>query len=159
MSDTRNGTNETNVGAYIETSMRARLDDVQDLIKLAGGDEGHEITDDRAAALGLDPDGDLPGMFRESAESALTEYPARVEVTITFEVVLGFGTDDRLLIECDVADDGIAGRPTLDGCRFEIRRVLYRLSKWSAGSEVVLTGEDREAAEELARRVVPELVE
>jgi hypothetical protein len=162
MSDTRNGVDETDAASYAETAMRGRLDDLSELTKAAGysGRGVIAVSAAKLEALGFDREGDP---LNEQAERLLDEYPLCVEATTTFEIVLGTGgPDDRLLIEC-----GAVGHHTVFGAGhtveskkpvYEIRRVLYRYS-WMGSAEVELVGEDRETAEELARHVVPELVE
>ncbi|HXR30588.1 MAG TPA: hypothetical protein VN752_05565 [Solirubrobacterales bacterium] len=146
----------------IEEHKRSRLDDIAALVKLASlpddealnewsNDEllAHDIGYGEAGPLSLDT-------VREQADERLNEYPLSVEATMTFEVVIGTGgPDDRLLFECVGVD---AGPHDGGGDRWEINRVIYRYS-WTGSAERVLSGEDRETAEELARRVVPELVE
>jgi hypothetical protein len=158
MCDTRKDRIERAFRAEAETAMHARLDAIRDLVKLAAGDEGHEVTDDRAGELGLDPDGDGPAMFREDAEERLREYLLSIETTTTFEVVLGTGgPDDRLIFECSVCGRA-EQRPGEGSCTlYEIDQVLYYSRIVSA--ERVLSGDDLAVAEAFGRRVVPELAE
>lgn len=130
--------------AEVDEAMRSRLDDLGELVSIANGDQPTVTT---ATALGIDVD-DPQG----SAMQRLDDYPLCVEATTTFEVVLGTGgPDDRLLVECD--------RYGQEGeWSYEVRRVLYRYS-WTGSAERELTGYERAIALELARRVVPELVE
>lgn len=126
----------------IAKHMRGRLDDLAGLFAVVDG----EATDTEAEDL-------------EEAEEQLDEYPLCVEATTTFEIVLGTGgPDDRLLIECNVANcSGESFRPgSGETPSYEIRRVLYRYS-WSNSAEVELVGKDKEVAERFAQHVVPEL--
>lgn len=145
----------------VDSHMRSRLDELHNLSRLANpGVDLDEWSNDELLAMdiGYGVAGPLSREYiQEQAEERLNEYPLCVEATTTFEVVLGTGgPDDRLIFECSYEIN-----PTLDDTAhrdYEIRRVLYRYS-WTGSAERVLTGEDRETAEELARRVVPELVE
>lgn len=149
---------QTNAAAYVGTAMRGRMDDIADLVEIAAAGASTVDHADRLEALGIESQLD-DDASREEADERLSELPLCVERTMTFEVVLGTGgPDDRLCFECEIglacpADDDTITTPT-----YEIRRVLYRYS-WSGSGEVELYGEDREAAEAFARRVVPELVE
>lgn len=149
--------------------LRSRLDQLHNLQRLANpGVDLDEWSNDELLGLDIGVESAPYGIagplsreyIQEQAEERLSEYPLCVEATTTFEVVLGTGgPDDRLLFECDVARDVRGGMPSSDEDEsYEIRRVLYRYS-WMGSTERELTGEDRETAEELARRVVPELVE
>lgn len=155
---------QTNAAAYVGTAMRGRMDDIRALVGIAETNDLSRVSDLSNAqieALGIDVT-DNAGEWCEEAEERLAEFPLCVEATTTFEVVLGTGgPDDRLCFECDRVDlAAVHGQtvPFADRWAYEIRRVLYRYS-WSGSGEVELYGEDREAAEAFARRVVPELVE
>lgn len=140
----------------IEQEMRSRLDGLAVLIGTAEGKGEGWADPDQLEALGVMDKHATEGDAQEEAEERLREYPLAVETTMTFEVVIGTGgPDDRLLFECSGVD---AGPHDGGGDRWEINRVLYRYS-WSGSAERELTGEDRKTAEELARRVVPELAE
>jgi hypothetical protein len=136
--------------AEVGQAMRGRMDDITALLAIANGEE---ISEKGAEVLDLDPD-----ELAESADDHLTALPLAVEATTTFEIVLGTGgPDDRLLIECDrvVAGESVGGPDLFE---YEMRRALYRYS-WTGSGEVVLSGDDRDAAMDFARRVVPELAE
>lgn len=135
--------------AEIGEQMRGRLDDLALIIRTRdAGEAPDDVSSEALEALGFSLEG---GDAVEEAERLLDEYPLSVETTTVFEVVIGTGgPDDRLIFECSGSSD--VPEP------FEIDRVLYRYS-WTGSAERVLDGEDRETAEELARRVVPELVE
>ena len=139
----------------IEGALRDRLDDLAMLENIAAGNGS------RTERATMDLDTEDAEAARDDAAERLDEYPLCVEVTTTFEVVLGTGgPDDRLLFECDHQPEGperFDGAPGPREC-FEIRRVLYRYS-WTGSAERELRGDDRETAEALARRVVPELSE
>lgn len=137
----------------IEHHMRDRMQSIAALIRLR---EAHNAADDADAALleelGVEFEGGDP--LEDQAERLLDEFPLSVEATKLFEIVLGTGgPDDRLIVECREGEHNGVNQPS-----YEIRRILYRYS-WSGSAERELTGEDRETAEALARRVVPELVE
>jgi hypothetical protein len=141
--------------AEVEGAKRGRLDDLRALLLVASGD-GDQANEATVEALDIGAEYDDHelqndgGDLEERATEAIDEYPLCVEATTMFEVVLGTGgPDDRLLFECS----GGEGE-----WEWEIDRVLYRYS-WTGSAERVLSGEDRETAEELARRVVPELTE
>ncbi len=150
----------TDAAGYVGEAMRGRLDDLAALRQVIDGDAdlidqrelealdvGAEFEDHELQSYGSD--------LTDRAEERLDQLPLCIDRTTVFEIVLGTGgPDDRLLVECDTAQDW-----TPEGSvSFEIRRVLYRYS-WSGSAEVELSGEDRETAEAFARRVVPELVE
>jgi hypothetical protein len=149
--------------AEIDGNLRGRLDELHNLQRLANpGVDLDEWSNDELLALdiGYGQPGPLEREeIQEQAEDRLDEYPLSVETTTVFEVVLGTGgPDDRLIFECSTyprAGQAEGDRPYVI---YEIDRVLYRYS-WTGSAERVLSGEDRETAEELARRVVPELVE
>lgn len=154
---------ETNAVEYVSTALRSRLDELGDLSKIARGEDLGEYSNDEILALDLaygQPGPVDASQLSEEAEQRLIEYPLCVEATITFEIVLGTGgPDDRLLFECEPLEkagprEEVDSYPQL----YEIRRVLYRYS-WMGSAERALSGSDRETAEDLARRVVPELVE
>ncbi len=152
---TKTMANETDAGAYVEEAMRGRLDDLRVLTRTAAG-HGREFSNEELEAVGLEFDGLDPA---DDAAGRLYEYPLGVEATTTFEVVLGTGgPDDRLLFECDVVESRIIerGENVLQSVGYEVRRVYYRYS-WSGSAELELHDTDREVAEALARRVVPEL--
>lgn len=147
----------------IDANLRSRLDTIHNLSRLANpGVDLDEWSNDELLALdiGYGQPGPLErDEIQEQAEERLNEFPLCVEATTTFEVVIGTGgPDDRLLFECSVYDDGRIGEAGYSPQTYEISRVLYRYS-WTGSAERVLSGEDRETAEALARRVVPELVE
>lgn len=153
---------ETHAPSYVETAMRSRLDDIAVLVGTAEGKGEGWADPDKLDALGIEDihaDG-ATGNAEEEAQERLDEYPLAVEASVTFEVVIGTGgPDDRLLFECDVdlLEASEFGRfPDSEG--YTVRRVIYRYS-WEDSAERVLTGEDKETAEVLARRVVPELAE
>lgn len=164
--ETREPEPEPQVGdahAEIDGNLRSRLDELHNLQRLANpGVDLDEWSNDELLALeiGYGEPGPLSReTIQEQAEERLIEYPLCVEATTTFEVVIGTGgPDDRLLFECDVSQPHMGGDGPYGEVQYEIRRVLYRYS-WTGSAERVLSGEDRETAEELARRVVPELVE
>lgn len=149
--------------AEIDGNLRSRLDELHNLQRLANpGVDLDEWSNDELLALdiGYGQPGPLEREeIQEQAEERLNEYPLAVETTTVFEVVIGTGgPDDRLIFECSTyprAGQAEGDRPYVI---YEIDRVLYRYS-WTGSAERVLSGEDRETAEELARRVVPELVE
>lgn len=147
----------------IEKQMRDRLDDLallQKATRVGNLHTSYSKAEKRALeALGVSlRDGAAANPHvADEAQERLDEYPLCVEATTTFEVVLGTGgPDDRLLFECSV--DSNAASSMGGEVAYEIDRVLYRYS-WTGSAERELTGDDRETAEELARRVVPELVE
>jgi len=148
---------ETDAAAYVGVAMRGRLDHIAGLLTATWGDP-EQFSNDELLALdiGYGVPGPLTAEYvREEAESHLHALPLAVEVTTTFEVVLGTGgPDDRLLVECRAELDP---EQTLQP-QYEVRRILYRYS-WEGSGEVELVGEDRAAAEAFARRVVPELTE
>lgn len=159
-----------NAEAEVDSHMRSRLDELHNLQRLANpGVDLDEWSNDDLLRLeiGYGEAGPLSReTIQEQAEERLNDYPLCVETTTTFEVVLGIGgPDDRLLIECDQADclcegdhcggHDYYGKP---GVSYEISRMLYRYS-WEGSAEIELQGDDKEVAEEFARRVVPELVE
>lgn len=154
---------ETDPASYVDVAMRGRLDDLALLVGTAEGKGEGWADPEKLEALGVQDKHADPevGTAEEEAQERLDEFPLAVEATTTFEVVLGTGgPDDRLLFECsggpsraDAFDNPEANRDP-----YEIDRVLYRYS-WSGSAELELTGEDKETAEALARRVVPELVE
>lgn len=142
----------------IDAHLRSRLDTVHNLSRLANpGVDLDEWSNDELLALdiGYGQPGPLErDEIQEQAEERLNEFPLCVESTTLFEVVIGTGgPDDRLIFECNEIGTNGLNQP-----EYEIARVLYRYS-WTGSAERVLSGEDRETAEELARRVVPELVE
>ena len=147
---------ETDAQAYVETSAGDLVAELRDLTALTEYEDSEEARQDvgaeRIAALGLDPE----AFDRYNAEEAIDELPLAVEAMTTFEVVLGIGGPDRrLCFECDrVEMNSVSEVPFV----YEIRRVFYRYS-WDGSAEIDLSGPDRETAEALARRVVPELVE
>lgn len=147
----------------VDSHMRSRLDEIHNLDRLANPDvDLDEWSNDELLALdiGYGVEGALSREYiQEAAEEQLNEYPLCVEATTTFEVVLGTGgPDDLLLFECR-KELGTKEDPSdfLDA-HYEIRRVLYRYS-WMGSATRVLTGDLKEVAEEFARRVVPELSE
>lgn len=144
--------------AEIDGNMRSRLDELHNLQRLANpGVDLDEWSNDELLALdiGYGVAGPLSREYiQEAAEERLNAYPLAVEAETVFEVVIGTGgPDDRLVFECSEIDRNGVNEPA-----YEINRVLYRYS-WTGSAERVLSGEDRETAEGLARRVVPELVE
>ncbi|MBS1675986.1 MAG: hypothetical protein JST08_01245 [Actinobacteria bacterium] len=151
---------ETDARAYVATSARDCVADLGDLNELAnyGMIEGGATLDPgRLSALGIDPE----GAPEDQAEERLHELSLGVDVTTTFEVVLGAGGPDRrLCFECDRDLDrsGLDLTPAYPRYVYEIRRVHFRYS-WSGSAEVELTGSDREVAEAFGRRVVPELAD
>jgi hypothetical protein len=148
--------------AEIDEHMHSRLDDLALLVGTAEGKGEGWAHPARLEALGIEDKHAHPeiGTAEEEAQERLDEYPLAVEATVTFEVVLGTGgPDDRLLFECSGTPSPVQPDPhTPPPTVYEINRVLYRYS-WTGSAERVLTGEDRETAEALARRVVPELAE
>lgn len=149
--------------AEVEQQLRDRLDDLILLTGLARGEGIDEISNDQMLGLGIaygQPGPIEAPQIEEEAAERLDEYPLAVERTVSLEVVLGTGgPDDRLIFECDVVDPAaVAGDGSTAYGPLEISRVLYRYS-WTGSAERVLSGQDRAAAEELGRRVVPELVE
>jgi hypothetical protein len=126
------------------------MDDIRALVAAA---EYNAVPVTIGSVLGFVHPEDTSEDVTEQADRLMAELPLCVEATTTFEVVLGTGgPDDRLVFECE-------RWPGTEGSRdsYDIRRVLYRYS-WEGSGEVELYGEDREAAEAFARRVVPELV-
>lgn len=157
------GTDPTKPSEYVGEAMRGRLDDLRALQQVIDGDADQA---DQKTIEGLDIGAEYDDHELQSepsadqAQDALDAYPLCVDKSVLFEVVFGTGgPDDRLIFECDESPDStlIDGRYRPSGSP-EIRRVLYRYS-WTGSAEIVLTGEDREIAEEFARRVVPELAE
>jgi hypothetical protein len=106
--------------------------------------------------LGLASEDDTS--LADQADRLLGEMSPALATTVTFEIAPATGGPDRrLCLECDVEllEPGEFGRfPDAGG--FTLRRVFYRRA-WPASAEVELAGEDREIAERLAARVVPEL--
>jgi hypothetical protein len=147
---------ETHAASYIDKAMRGRLDDLALLIETRDAGQAPDNADNKVLeGLGFDLEGEDA---TEQAERLMDEYPLCAEATVVFEVVLGTGgPDDRLLFECSAGYEREADDPA-QRTTWEIDRVLYRYS-WTGSAERVLHGKDRETAEELARRVVPELVE
>lgn len=148
--------------AEIEGNLRSRLDTIHNLSRLANpGVDLDEWSNDELLALGIGYGQPGPlerDEIQEQAEERLNKYPLAIERTMTFEVVIGTGgPDDRFLFECSAGYEREADDPA-QRTTWEIDRVLYRYS-WTGSAERVLDGEDRETAEELARRVVPELAE
>lgn len=143
--------------AEVKGQCRDRLESLSALQRLSRGDDIDEFSNDEMLALGIGygqagplPDTEIEGQ----ASEALDALPLAVERTVAFEVVLGTGgPDDRLVFECSAGGDVGEGMHS-----FEIRRVLYRYS-WTGSAEIELDGEDRQVAEELAGRTVPELAE
>jgi hypothetical protein len=145
---------KTNAAEYVGTAMRGRLDDLRLLLLLSEG--GREL--DRTQMLDvLDLEGPADdGEIVDAANERLVELPLCIQTTTFFEVVLGTGgPDDRLIVECNTYDRSPSG---YSETTYEIRRIVYRYT-WSGSGEVELIGEDRDTAEAIARRVVPELVE
>lgn len=148
---------QTDAAAYVEEAMRGRLDDLRVLTRAAEG-HGRDYSNEALEAAGLEFD---TLDMAEDATERLYEYHLAVETTATFEVVLGCGgPDGRLCFEGDVVDSRVLdrGENVVQSVGYEVRRVVYRYS-WSGSAERELRGEDREAAEALARYVVPELVD
>lgn len=141
----------------IDAELRSRLDDLAVIRRTRdAGQAPDDVTDEQLEALGFQIEDGADVV--EQADELLTEYPLCVERTMVFEVVIGTGgPDDRLIFECSAGYEREADDPS-QRTTWEIDRVLYRYS-WTGSAERVLSGEDRETAEELARRVVPELVE
>lgn len=161
--DTSQAVDETNAVEYVDTAMRGKLDDLILLTGLARGEGIDEISNDEMLGLGIaygQPGPIEPEQIQEEAAERLDEYPLCVEATTTFEVVLGTGgPDDRLLFECTEYDEATLGESgAYREKSYEIDRVLYRYS-WAGSADRVLGDQDRVAAEDLARRVVPELAE
>jgi hypothetical protein len=153
------GIDQTDVHAYVGEAARSRMDTIRDLLRIATGDEAiidEYSNDETLLDLAYGQPGPISAeQLAEEAAERLDTLPLCVESTRTFEIVLGTGgPDDRILIECGEDPQGSPGRD-MD---YEPRRVSYRYS-WEGSGEVKLTGEDREAALELARRVVPELAD
>lgn len=152
--------------AEVGEQMRNRLDELASLSRIARGEDVEQFSNDEVLALGLayGQPGAIPvEQLQEEAEQRLNEYPLCVERTVSFEIVIGTGgPDDRLVVECDVVPTLVGHELTLQepggSIEYEIRRILYRYS-WTGSAEVELVGEDRQVAEEFARRLVPELVE
>jgi hypothetical protein len=147
----------------VDAHLRLRLDDIHNLSRLANpGVDLDEWSNDELLALdiGYGIAGPLSReTVQEQAEERLINYPLAVEATTVFEVVIGTGgPDDRLIFECDVSQPHMGGDGPYGEVQYEIRRVLYRYS-WTGSAKRVLSGEDQETAEKLARRVVPELAE
>jgi hypothetical protein len=138
---------ETDVTAYVGVSMRDALDDIALLVALAEG--GRELDKTQMLHV-LDLEGPADeSEIVEAAQERLYQLPLCVDRTVCFEIVLGTGGPDRrLVVECE--HNAVQGH--------HIRRIVYRYS-WSGSAEVELLGDDRETAEEFARRVVPELSE
>jgi hypothetical protein len=92
------GVDQTDVAAYVGEAMRGRLGDLRVLSRTAEGhrrDYGNEELED----VGLEFD---TLDMEEDAADRLYEYPSAVEVTTTFEILLGTGgPDDWLCLECD----------------------------------------------------------
>jgi hypothetical protein len=146
--------------AEIDSNLRDRLDTLIALTNLAKGEGTEELNNDEMLRLGIaygQPGPIEPQQIEEEAAERLDEYGLGVQQTVTFEIVLGTGgPDDRLLFECwpeEPPNPNYIGEPD-----YEIHRVLYRYS-WTGTADRVLAGQDRDAAIEYARRVVPELVE
>lgn len=153
---------ETDAKAYIGIAMRDRMDELTDLLSLTDLQFTEEVAErlgsTRIGELGIDEETPEPNMVEE-AERALRQTILCVDKAMVFEIVLGTGgPDSRILIECDMSTADYEGDPMATSTVYEIRRVLYRYS-WSGSGEIELSGGDRLAAEMLARRVVPELVE
>lgn len=145
--------------AEIAKNMRARLDRFLAL-ECASNDPAEQAQEGiEKLDLGAEyDDHELKneGEVMEAAQEALNAFPLAVERMVSFEVVFGTGgPDDRLIVECSVAERH--GDPTRD-YDYEIRHVLYRYS-WTGSAEVPLIGEDKEIGEAIARRYVPELAE
>lgn len=163
-------THETgDAAAEVDDKLRGRLDDLILLTGLSRGEGVDELSNDEMLGLGIaygQPGPIDDRQIEEEAAERLDEYPLCVESTRTFEIVLGTGgPDDRLVFECDLSEYlrparavPVPGEQSAPEIEYEIRRVLYRYS-WTGSAERVLSGQDQEAAEELARRVVPELGE
>jgi hypothetical protein len=149
---------QTDAKAYVGIEAASRIEDIGDLIALGedGLQVGDELGAERLEALGLD----IETFDADDVVEAIDQYPLCVEASTMFEIVLGIGgPDSRLVIECDrVEMDSEYVRRHGGHFAYEIRRVLFRYS-WEGSAEIVLGGEDRETAETLARRVVPELSE
>lgn len=136
--------------------MTGRLEHIGALLSVARGEPDSL---EREVIEGLDlgaeyEDGELQyGLeLAEAAEVQIHEMPLGGDVTTCFEIVFGTGgPDDRLVVECDTVPNPRLARPD-----YEIRRILYRYS-WNGSAERRVIGGDREVAEELARRIVPEL--
>lgn len=159
----------TNPAEYVETAMRGQLGYLAELQAVqSGGWLGEQVITEMgveriAAALEMSEKevGAAAGVeLADAAEERIDEFPICVEVTTTFEIVLGIGgPDDRLLVECNTERGALASPSTLARqMQYEIRRVLYRYS-WGESAEIVLHDEDQKVAEAFARRVVPELDE
>jgi hypothetical protein len=153
---------ETVPALYVGESAESLTTELADLLKLANVEEAELDEWSNDELLGLDIGYGVAGplsaaQVREEAEDRLNALPLCVEASTTFEIVLGTGGPDRrLLIECSGGGVELGSEDT--AASLEIRRVLFRYS-WSSSAEVELTGEAKEAAEEFARRVVPELIE
>ena len=149
---------KTNPVEYVGVSLRDRLEHLAPLLAIARGEAD---TLDQEIVEGLDlgaeyEDHELQNgdELVEAAEQRIWETPLCVETTTTFEIVLGTGgPDDRFLIECVGDRDAYAPRPP-----YEVRMIHYRYS-WEGSAERRLHGADEEVAEELARRLIPELSE
>lgn len=140
----------TNAAAYVKTAAEGTIRRLRDLIEIAANGSD-DFPADRLAALDLD----YTPETQDAAVERLDEWPLCIESTVTFEIVLGTGgPDTRLCFEAT----RVSLDEELDLPNYEIQRVFYRYS-WSGSAEFELTGEDKETAEEYARRVVPELVE
>lgn len=161
---TESGGDPTNGAGYVAKAMRSRLEDLSVLV--IAGIERHPMAVDaeQLEAVGVEVS-DSDEAMADSALEALDQYPLAVERTVCFEIVLGTGgPDDRIVLECDqvavtapaIREGKRAAVPIQQG--YEIRHVLYRYS-WEGSGEIALSGDDREVAEEFARRVVPELIE
>lgn len=150
-----------NAAAEIAEAMRGRLDHLAALQRVEAG-EVDDFSNDEILRLGLayGHPGPIPTeQLQEEAGERLDLFALSVETITTFEIVLGVGgPSDSLLIECSTYEEDAGQGHGIKRRGYEINRVLYRYS-WEGSAEVELTGEDREVAEEFARRVVPELVE
>jgi hypothetical protein len=150
---------ETNAREYVATAMRHRLDDIATLLNLSESEpDDLSLEEVDLNGLGFSPDVEPDGI-RESADVLIAELPLCVDQTHEFHIVLGTGgPDDRIIVECDVTPP--QSRPSetvaITGTRYEVRRILYRYS-WDGSGEVVLHGEDYQAALDFAHWHVPEL--
>lgn len=152
---------ETDARAYVGTSARDLIGDLRSLVRIADWDNDvttAEIAE--ALEVGHEEAGNMGEDARLEADERLIEMPLAVEVTTTFEVVLGCGGPDRrLCFECHGSPSRVQPDPhTPPPIEYDIRRVLFSYS-WDGSAEIELIGEDREVAEEFGRRVVPELGE